>query len=205
MKQDIDVVMQRTYRYYYADGIVELGVGGLFLAVSLLLLLWRNAEVGSPVNIGLALGLPVVVIGGGFLLQRAVRALKNRVTYPRTGFLSYNERDQNLGRWIVPLGALLFVILYMFPLAQFLQMSAMEGWILFLVFGYLGYRLALPRFYLLGILAVLIGLSASIFDLGDLAGSIILFAGSGMILILSGGIVLVRYLLANPVQEQVEL
>jgi hypothetical protein len=45
---------------------------------------------------------------------------------------------------------------------------------------------------------------ASVFIRGDLAGSVIVFAGSGLILVLSGSIVLVRYLMANPVQEQVE-
>lgn len=199
MQKDVNAVMQRTYRYFYADGIVELGVGGLFLVVSLLLLLWNNFASGSPVNIFLALGLPIVVIGGGFLLQRAVKAVKTRVTYPRTGFISYHERDKSLGRWVVPIGALLFVILYLFPLAQIFQMAMVEGSILFLVFGYLGHRLEIPRFYILGILAALIGLGASIYVMGDLAGSVILFAGSGLILILSGSIVLVRYLLANPV------
>jgi hypothetical protein len=99
----------------------------------------------------------------------------------------------------VPIGASLFVILYLFPLAQILQMAMVEGSILFLVFGYLGHRLEIPRFYILGILAALIGLGASIYVMGDLAGSVILFAGSGLILILSGSLVLVRYLLANPV------
>jgi hypothetical protein len=197
MKDDVQEIMQRTYRYYYADGLVEIAIGGLFLTLGFTLSFWTQLGSGSPVSILAALGMVALVIGGTLLVKRFVGHLKERVTYPRTGFVSYRRGEPGRGRWLILFAAGTLAILSLVFPDQFSSMALVEGLLLCLIFGFMGYRVGLRRFYSVALLAALLGLGAALGGLGDVPGSVLTFGGTGMVLLISGAVALRAYLSVN--------
>ena len=84
--------MERPKAYYNIDGVGELGVGFMCLGYALLIWLQLHAAADSAWRgmhaffIYLAVMLSVIHYGS--------KAIKNRITYPRTGFVSYDRRSQ---------------------------------------------------------------------------------------------------------------
>ncbi len=202
MGDRLEEVMQRTYRYYYEDGLVELAIGGLFLSIGILLQVWAGAVFGSPLVLVITLGLILLVIGGGVLIKRAVGNLKERVTYPRTGYVSYHQHQPTRGRWLLITVALGYAFLSLVLPDWFSKMALAEGVFLLVVLGYLGYRVGVGRFYLVGFIAVLLGLGAAVLVPEDITGSSLTFGGTGIALLLSGALALRAYLQAHPKENQ---
>lgn len=85
--RDLD---HRPQRYWNIDGIPELVMG-------LVWMLWGAALiVGDALPRGAAAGLywivvPAILVLSGFAANWVVRRLKQRVTYPRTGYIAYRD------------------------------------------------------------------------------------------------------------------
>jgi hypothetical protein len=204
MSNEIDEVIQRTYRYFYEDGLVELTIGGLFLAIGILLQLWARVAIGSPFVLVLSLSLVLLVIGGGLIIKRLIGSIKERVTYPRTGYVSYHQRQPSKGRWLIIAVALVLVVLSGILPEWFSRMAVFEGLLLLVVLGFLGYRIGVRRFYLVGIIAAILGLCAALLIPEDLFGSSVTFGGTGIALLLSGALALRAFLQEHPeVRENV--
>ena len=197
MTHEIKEIMQRPYRYFYEDGIAEIAVGGLFLALGLSLQAVEAAQSISALVIVVAIGLPLLAICGGILLKKVVGGLKEHVTYPRTGYVSYKSKEPSRGRWLISGAALVFTVVLMFIPERFSQISIAEGGMLFIILSYMGYRIGMKRFYLIGAIAALIGLAAAFLTTGDIPGSTATFGGTGIVMIISGVIVLSLYLRKN--------
>lgn len=202
MTNQIDKMIQRSYQYFYRDGLVELAVGGLFLMVSLFIQTWTVFPQDSPMRMITAIGLPVLTVGGALLVKRIVGEAKERVTYPRTGYVTYRQGEPSLGRWPILVAALVLIVLsYILP-DRYVQISLMEGGILGVVLFYMGYRVGLSRFYLLGLVAILIGTLAAFLFPGDIPGTVVTFGATGAVMLLSGAYVLLRYLSQHPRPDQ---
>jgi hypothetical protein len=188
MAVQIDRAMQRTWRYWYEDGLAEMAVGGVFLAIGLLFLLEALLGSGALPSLS-ALGVPVIVLGGGFLAQRALATLKERLVYPRTGFVAYRRRSgrrgaaAGIGGGLV--GALVAFLLIAAP-ASLAWIPLLQGLMVAGVWLWLGYRLDLPRFLGLGLASGLTGAAASLVGLGEVLGSGIYFTMHGLAMIATG-------------------
>lgn len=198
MKDNVEKMVRRTYRYYYEDGLVEIGLGLLFTASGLLFLAWRALQDGGWLGGALALATALLVIGGVYGMRWAIRELKEQVTYPRTGYAAYREGEPAVARWLI-----IVVVMGIFVAGIFLpealeRMALLEGALLGAIVLYMGYRVGLARFYLLGGLIVAIGVAATVLFADDLMGSAVTFGGSGLILLLSGLAALSAYLRRHP-------
>jgi hypothetical protein len=197
MANEIDDIVKRTYRYYYEDGLVEMAIGLLFIACGLVLFAWQGIGSSPLMTVLLVVGLPAVVIGGAFVVKRLVRDLKQRVTYPRTGYVAYRRGEPSKGRWLLPAAALALVIASLFLPETFSRMQIMVGALLVIILGLMGYRLGLRRFYALGVAALLIGAASAVLLADEALGTALTFAGTGLLLFLSGGLVFLSYLRRN--------
>ncbi len=158
-----DRIAQRAYRYWYDDGIVELVGAGLFGLLAAYFYIQALAPQG-PVAALSALLLPLIVIGGMLLSKRIVRALKERFTYPRTGYVSYHKRSPARRRLSVVLGALVGAVVAFWTLRSEVSLN----WLLLIqslafAFGLAvsAWRFGLWRFWGLAGLAVLAGVWVS--------------------------------------------
>ena len=87
----IERLLERPKLYNNVDGVGELGMGAMLLGFGLLTwlqvrspasALWHKAYVVVP-----------LILLGALGIDRGMKAVKKRVTYPRTGFVEYRKRD----------------------------------------------------------------------------------------------------------------
>jgi hypothetical protein len=80
-------LLKRPKLYYNIDGVGELGMGVMMLGFGLMMWVQPHAPKGSAWlrNAG--------VLCLAALLYYGTKAIKERVTYPRTGFVEYRKRD----------------------------------------------------------------------------------------------------------------
>jgi len=200
MKNDIDKVIQRTHRYWYEDGLNEIATGCMFVVCGLFLLTMYSVPPGCALAPVLAIGFVILVAFGGLPVSRAVKAVKNRVTYPRTGYVSY-RRPGSSGRpnvvWAsVGIGlAVLGIILSKVHAPPWLGSMAMaQGLLMGAILLYLGHRLGLTRFYGLAFLSALIGVVVALNGFDDALGSAAYFGEMGLVVTASGLFTLRTYL-----------
>ncbi len=109
---EIDKIQLTTYRYWYEDGLADLGAGWVFALLGILFLLQALAPAGPLAGMS-AILLPLVVIGGVLTAGWAIAGLKARITYPRTGYVSYPQPTRRR-RWLTALLALGMAVLVAF-------------------------------------------------------------------------------------------
>jgi hypothetical protein len=198
MNDSIEKYVKKTHRYYYDDGLVEMIVGFLFASVGTALLLLLNLDVSSFLNALLFLLITALVMAGAFLIRRMVLRLKERITYSRSGYVSFRQDEPDRGRWFLLVAvAMLFVTLIFLP-ETFNQIQFMVGSMLAAVLIYLGYRMNLRRFYALGIACLLIGVASTIWIDDEFMGTAVALVGCGLLLLLSGGLTFAFYLRQYP-------
>lgn len=195
--RDIDEAQQRVKRYWYEDGLTEIAAGFLFVLVGLLFLAEASAPAGSlPPNFS-AIGLPILIIVGVWLANRVIAALKERLTYQRTGYVAYH-RPGRVHRLVTVLVALVTaglatLLLRSWPASE-QWIPAVEGLSIAIFLLYLAHTLGLPRFSILALASAIIGVAAALGSLSEELGTAIYFCAMGVCLLVSGGLTLRNYL-----------
>lgn len=197
----------RSIQYWFEDGIVEIVMGGMLLLLGIYFYLQVVIE-NSKLAEGLSASFTVLFIGAFYLMQYFIRSLKKRITYPRSGYLEYRKGQGNRTLLIM---AVMIIIIMTVGLLVFSQKSVLPGWNLLPIFsglvvacvlGLMGFYASLPRFYrLAGISLVLGGVFTSLKLINDLATSAF-YGAIGVVLVVSGSVILVRYLRQNPSQAE---
>lgn len=204
MEENLSNVEERLKRYWYTDGIAELIGGGMFVLLGLYFalqeFLGQNSMLGGILQASLAL----LMIGGAIVSRKLVNALKTRLTYPRTGYVEYQVDERNM-RWrgiLAALAAVSVSVLTMIFVRQFQSFDSLvviTGIVVGLILIVLRAKSAgLTRFYVLGLVSLVLGLVLSISGLPN-GYSLGLFYGMmGVCFLISGGLTLRRYLIDNP-------
>ena len=204
----IKQVEQRVKRYWYTDGIAELASGGMFILLGLYFGIQGYFGENSMVSVVLQVSLALLMIAGAFGVRWLVNVLKARLTYPRTGYVEYrvNERDAKVRRWVVA-GVAMIVAIASILLADTIRsldsMVLVSGLLVGVIFIALrGKSSGLRRFYALGGLAIVLGVGLAFSNLIQ-AYSLALFYGLlGLAILVSGALVLRRYLDKNPLPAE---
>jgi hypothetical protein len=196
--------MQRTRRYWYEDGLVELAAGGLFLTIGSVLGAQGAVPEGSPAYALLGIAFPLVVIGGMLLGRRLIPAAKARLTYPRTGYVTYplpsrRRRLLTTGLAVVVAAGLGAAALTL-PQAPGRLLVLLQGLLLGVLLTILGQ--GLPRFFLLGGWSAILGVGLSRLATSEETANGLLYALTGLALAVSGGLVLAGYLRRNRIPPQ---
>lgn len=205
MKNDpINDITKRTQRYWYEDGIWEIGFGLVNLVLSGFYLIVASTEWKGPLALVLMLLQMGVIIGAFLLVNKVVKYLKERITYPRTGYVVYRKPPvkSRLRRGLVTaLTALSIAVLISVIGVMRLAPNRMPLVVSVVMAGslvYLGYRFGLLRFYGIAALVILLGYGVSLSSLSDTLSTAYYFGGFGLLMMLSGGITLLIYLRRTP-------
>ena len=207
MRSDVDRAKQRARQYWYDDGLSEIAAGAILLAIGVLSLVEAMVPQGSLVESLSAIGIVVLVAGGIWLANWAVREAKSRITYPRTGFVRYRRRARTPQKRLLvaaiafALSVLVSFILNFTAPASLAWIPAIQGWLIGAFILYMAYMLALVRFYLLAMLSFVLGPFVALAGLGDTPGNGVYFTGMGFAVLLSGTITLIRYLRSTQLPE----
>jgi hypothetical protein len=202
MSSQVDHIIQQTRRYWYEDGFVEIATGTLFVVVAALLATMELVPHDSFWFPIIVVGMPLVVIGAGVPVKKFVMTLKERVTYPRTGYVAFHH-ETNRSRWLVA-GVAFFASIIIVLGGRWLDhMTAVAGLIMGAAFASLALRFGAVRFYILGALAAVFGLGVALLtDLSDTWGMAGLMGVAGAGSVVSGLMVLRGYLRQNPSSQE---
>lgn len=219
MADDLKKLQLRVLQYEFVDGTFEFSFGALCLLFAVFLYIQAAATETLLCDILFVgfffLGIP----GGAFLIERLARQFRERITYPRTGFIAPKrgpeQEPRRVTRLIIRIGVpvLVAVIVTLLVLYRPLinpspaQASIQSPiWILFTgltlggVWMIVAWRIALPRFYLLGIITLLMGFILPFTGAGTMFGMALFFGLTSLILLIFGGVTLLKYLRQNPAE-----
>jgi len=200
-------VEQRVKRYWYSDGIAELSSGGMFILLGLYFGIQGYFGENSLVSVILQVSLVFLMMGGIFGVRWLVNTLKTRLTYPRTGYVEYrtNKKDVTQRRYVVAAVAMIIAVASM-VLVKYIRildsMVLITGILVSVVFVALrGKSSGVTRFYVLGGFSLLLGIGLSLDNLPDEYNLALFYGLLGIAILISGGLVLYRYLKENPAPE----
>ncbi len=203
MTDDLKKPQLRAIQYFYADGSFEFGFGLLCLLLGVYFFVethvqgWLSAVVDGS--------LILVMIGGAWLINRLIKLLKERLTWPRTGYVAYARQGGLKRVWRLALGmvigglvAAVVTVLVMNPNICIAVMPLLAGLLFGLVLVILGWRAQLPRFYLLAGLSSVIGIALTFSRLGNIVALTTYYLTFSLALFTTGACVLRTYLRQNP-------
>ncbi|MBE3129882.1 MAG: hypothetical protein IMZ54_04080 [Acidobacteria bacterium] len=195
---DIEKIEKRTVQYFYNDGLSEIAIGLIFLVLGGYIFGQTIVPEGSPLNAVYSVLFVLVIASSGFLVNRILRFLKRRITYPRTGYLAYKKREPSPKRRLAAgivggVIAALFTLLAIAPSVKAL-LPALNGLLLAFAFFLFANKIGLVRFYILAAASAVIGIAATAAGVGDTKGISLYYGLFGAAVIISGLATLVAYL-----------
>jgi hypothetical protein len=204
MDRHFDQLMQRARRYWFIDGLVEITAGMLFLLIGLYFYLQSLLPPASFLSTLLTPGLVVLVIGGGALARKIIQALKGRLTYRRTGYVSYpapSRRRRIATAGVAMLIAGLTSSLFGLWKASLAWIPAFSGLVIGMAMLYSAHRFGLGRFYLLAAYSAVLGVGATLSGWSEGLGLAAYYGLMAPALLLCGGLTLSAYLRSTRPQE----
>lgn len=202
---EIKAVAKKAERYWFEDGIWEIGFGLVNILLAAFFLLVESLD---PPGIVLMILQVFVFLGAFWGMSRLVKLFKERVTYPRTGYIAYRKpaRGSRIKRSIltaflaIGLAGLVAAAANVNLLRN--TQALVTAVLMAGVLVYLGYRFNLVRLYGLAIVTALLGALLSLLALPDLLITAIYFGGFGLLMALSGTFALLIYLSrTKPVED----
>ena len=209
MSQDnMQQVQKRLNQYWYVDGITEIGFGFLCLTLGFYFYIIEHLDESSLLFKLLPIGFVLVILGSAFGINRFVSYLKNRITYPRTGFVAYRQVRSYwrflIGALVGLMSAALSIMISRLPVSID-WMPLITGVMFTLVSLYIAYRIGLWRYVIIAILTFILGIYLSLEAGGNYAGLFTFYLVLGSALSAIGIIILGRYVISNqPPTEELE-
>jgi len=203
--QNLKAFQRQTEAYWIVDGIADILVGATFLGVVLFEWLacykplhptnwWRLMEV---------LYLVCMVFGGKWMAER----LKWRLTYPRTGYVSYRS-ERSKGSWLLTIGVgLAFLLAVIFLSSRESLLVVIEATFVAAVAFYSCLRYRSIRFGVYSVVSLLSGIASVYLLQRTGARNPLLSSGMGVlgpvgvIMLLGGAWALLGYLKSHPKEE----
>lgn len=193
---DVRTITQNAVRDSLQDGLMEFFLGIYFLLTGVLI----QADLTT---------LFILLI---FFAPAVLKRMKERFTYPRIGYVKFTEEDRNAGRKV--LAALLAAVIALglvlflrrnddFARTLYQWVPLIPAFVLIFVLVATGQRSGLKRFYVMGALALAVGLLIPFVNLPGKMDNIALYLFvMGAILLPWGAIIFVNFLRNNPVQVE---
>lgn len=199
MDPNFTKLQNRTIQYWFVDGLAECAAGLLGLFAGILFWVWPFFWMWRWSL--------MVILGAGlamsFGLRLVIQRIKERSTYPRTGYAAPNDCLNKKRSLLITIVFVLILIgsnVYLTTKApqNWLWSSGMAGLGAAMVFIWIGALTKQRRLYLLAILSACVGIAMAILGVDFFQGAGILFGGIGLILLFQGYRTHMMYIKQNP-------
>jgi MFS family permease len=201
MTDDLKAIERRTIRSFYDDGLFEIALGAILLLLGGYFFGELVLPESSPLHAFLSSAFVLVIVFAGLLINKILRFLKARITYPRAGYVSFRKERSPKRRWqSAALGAL---IGGSFPFLMSLvpsfkdMLPAINGLLFGVVFLLLANKSGVARYYILSLASIAIGIALAAAGIGDTRGISLFYALFGAAMVLSGLAALIVFLRRN--------
>ncbi|MDD8027627.1 MAG: hypothetical protein PHI34_14085 [Acidobacteriota bacterium] len=201
MNDEFKAIERRTVRSFYDDGLFEIALGAIFL----LLGVYFFGEIALPETSSLPMFLSsaffFVIVFAGLLINKILRFLKQRITYPRAGYVSFRKERSPKRRLTAGVigavtGASIPVLMQFIP--SFRDMlPAFNGFLLGIVFLLLASKSGVARYFVLACISAFAGIALAAAGIGDIRGVSLHCALLGAAMVLSGLAALIVFLRRN--------
>lgn len=208
MNNHPQAIEKRAYHYWFIDGLGEMTAAVLFILIGAAFFTQGTTTPGSlAFTISGIAGL--LLIGGGPWLARPVMAkLKERYTYPVTGYVAYKQPSSKRRVWVAVLA---LVVSSATVSIMMINAELSMAWLPLIegvcVGGFLlniAYQRGIQRFYPLAGISITVGAGLAVTGYGDLAGTGIYFLIIGAVVLFSGACTFAAYRKNHPVVMDAE-
>jgi hypothetical protein len=125
MKDTLTQVQQRTRAYWFADGLHEIGIGIFAALYGGLILLRTRAESGTAQKDILSTTVDFLLTVGVFSMYFLIRWMKERSTYPRSGYVAYPElKTAEQLRRVIPFMIIALFLVVLLAVSQLVSAHA---------------------------------------------------------------------------------
>lgn len=200
----------RAQSFWYRDGLSEIfiGIGGLLQNGLTLVMHFGNDQSSWYWPLILIDLLLFFVFAAR--APRIMAALRERITYPRSGYASPGESQRKLSRTIVALAILAIFGLLLatryghFDTGRWIQGLPVFGGLFFAVVGmYVAVRYGVLRYLLVGLFSIVLGLAINI-DYPTWLGTAIWSVGVDCAFLFAGGITVWNFVRTTPLSADVK-
>jgi len=205
---NIEDVLRNTRRYWFIDGLSEITGGVIIIIIALSYRFVFLMQDSLTRTMLLLIGQPALILLSTYFARKFIMILKEKITYPRTGFLKFravkpNKRIQRILLVILIAGGVSIFISFMASMIPDRFLPVISSIFIAAYSWILGYFNGVRRFYLIAILIVIFGAFISWVNLNGSLPYIYLLSGIGAIWMIAGGWTLIRYMRqTKPVQEE---
>lgn len=200
---DVDKIEKRTVQSFYDDGVFEIALGSVFVLLGGYIFVQTALPKRSALAAIMSIALIGVIILAGFLVNRIIRVLKRRITYPRTGYVAFKKqpvspRKRRRARLFGGfMGFLLALLIGLAPSLGVL-LPVMVGFPLAMIAFKIANKAGVARFFVLAALSAIIGFALPAAGIGGARGMGLALGLIGGSMILSGSTALIIYLRRHP-------
>lgn len=190
-------ILQRIRQYWFSDGLVELSVGSIFIILGLYFYLQTILPSGSMIMFILQASFVLLLLGIIVLSRYLVKVLKTRLTFPRTGYVRYRQattKQRFLSFSVSLIIASLILVMFATTPLSIQWLPAVTGLIVGIIWLISAVRVGLLRFYLQAAASAILGVALSLLSWEPFQSLAVYYAVMGLVLIMSGGLILSRYL-----------
>jgi hypothetical protein len=194
-RPDLNEIARRPEKYWSADGLPELVMGGLWMV-------WGSAWlVGERLPSAYRMFVPLLLVISGLMAVWVIKRLKARLTFPRTGYVEWKEpsgRMRLAGAVLaMVVGAVLAAVVFRGDAGLAGRASLVLGGVLALAFLGAAARQRAPHLLALAAVAIALGL---ILDsvVGGWSAANGLFIALGAATSLAGWLRLARFRATHP-------
>ena len=201
----------RVERSLYLDGLTEAAIGVQQLLIGGWLLTTARTSGGSPGYQALTLAYLLLFSLYMLFLQRILRAIRLRFTYPRTGYVALQDPGKVRRYTVAAIAGLVVIVVGVLaayfhdsvPSRSLLRwLPAALGLLSGAPFIVYGLRLGLLRFWLCGAFSIILGPAVCFVGVDPRSGTGIYFTGMGGALLISGAVTAWRYAQTPPPREE---
>jgi len=200
---DIQKIEKLTIRSFYDDGLTEIAMGLIFLVLGGYFFATTVVPEGSALGAVLTGVFVLVIVSAAFLVNRFLRFFKRRITYPRTGYVTFKKKEPSPKRRVATavvaaiIGAGMALLYGLSPSVKLL-LPAVNGLLFSVAVLLFANKVGLLRFYLLAAAAAVIGLGLTAAGIGDAKGISLFYLLFGAAAAVSGAAALIVYLRRFP-------
>jgi hypothetical protein len=199
MNTSIENTIQRTRQYWYIDGFNEMLTGIVFISmgcINAVSALW-TLSYGSAILVGI--GYPLIILLGTFGGRNWIKNLKEKITYPRTGYVKYIQlqRGSRVKRAVTAFFVAFTISIVSIVISRDLEpywIVLGTGLIISASIGYLAVQIPLNRFFIMVIWTAAIGFWAAWLPVSIDFQMAILLGGCGLGWLTGGLFSLFQYL-----------
>ena len=197
MNKDIKQIERKIQRSSYEDGLNEIAFGLITLLLAIYFFLQSTLSPETLLYQILVPGFLIIMVGGGLIIFRLSAILKDRFTFPRTGYVTFPQpRTSKLlmtGLISMLLAVMLVVLLRTAP-STLISMPSLSAFVIAIAFLIVGWRLNLLRYYLLSLASLLIGVGLRYLGLSELIGLSYFYALLSLSLLVAGISIFLRFI-----------